>query len=670
MNFLSSLKRWRVSPESWLVIAVVAVVVAMVVPLPTWAVDVGLALSLMGSVLVVAVATQAQSALSLASFPGVLLVMTLLRLSLNVSSTRLALSEGHAGQVIEAFGEFVVRGDYVVGAVVFAVLTIIQLVVVTKGSERVAEVSARFTLDAMPGKQMAIDADLRAGLINQTQARDRRRALEREAQLFGAMDGAMKFIKGDVVAGLIIVVVNLVGGIVIGTTQSGMNMSEAAATYALIAIGDGLASQIPSLCLSVAAAVLVTRVAAEKEGSNPASELAGHLFRDRRVWLVVGTFCGCLALLPAMPALVFGVLSALSFLCAWRCPRWFTAQAVEAADPQDEAPEGTTAPVGYSAPIQLELGRGWTSLMTGKGWPTELKKVSDLLFAQTGVRAPAAQLVIDSERLEPSGYCLWIHGVPATQAAVDLDKLFTLKPAHELRGLTGAQPFPNLLPGRSVTAVPAVSVREMDRAAFQLLSPVELLREILTAALRKRVADFLGIQETQQLIELLEPQAPVLVKEVLQKVPLPLLSEVLRRLAREDVSIQHAKLIFEALAHPHAEGDAAALAERCRQSLHRYFSHRYAPRGALYAYLVDPAVEEALRGGEGVSLDPEVASSILRGAVKVFERSTEGVVLTAADVRAKLKRLLEGTLPSVAVLTYAELDAELSVRPVGKLAAA
>src|SRR4051812_4604087 len=274
MNPLSDLvmkvlARAKSSSDVVLAVVVASIVGAMIVPLPEWMLDLGIAINLAAALSLLVAALYAKDALKVASFPTLLLITTLFRLAMNVSSTRLALSEGHAGDIIQAFGEFVVRGDYVVGAVIFAILTLVQFLVVAKGAERVAEVSARFTLDAMPGKQMSIDADLRSGAINQAQARQRRRELERESQLFGSMDGAMKFVKGDVIAGLVIVLINLVGGTAIGVLQNGMTAAEAAGTYALISIGDGLVSQIPSLCIAVAAGLFLPPPPPLDKGGRP-----------------------------------------------------------------------------------------------------------------------------------------------------------------------------------------------------------------------------------------------------------------------------------------------------------------------------------------------------------------------------------------------------------------
>ncbi|HZJ55398.1 MAG TPA: FHIPEP family type III secretion protein, partial [Myxococcaceae bacterium] len=318
---LASVRRHR---ELLLPCLVAGILGALVVPLPGWLLDLGLALNLVTAAALLVAALRVTGPLELSAFPTLLLMTTLFRLALNVSSTRLALAEGHAGAVIQAFGEFVVRGDYVVGGVVFAVVTLVQFLVVAKGAERVSEVAARFTLDAMPGKQMAIDADLRAGLIDQGVARERRRSLERESQMFGAMDGAMKFVKGDVLAGLVIVLVNLVGGALVGVLQRGLESQEALSRYALIAIGDGLVSQVPSLCIAVAAGLVVTRVAPGEEGQGLGDDIGVQLFGSRGALLLLAGVAGAFALVPGMPQLTFlGLAGALAALGQgrWSCRR-------------------------------------------------------------------------------------------------------------------------------------------------------------------------------------------------------------------------------------------------------------------------------------------------------------------------------------------------------------
>ncbi|HSP80643.1 MAG TPA: type III secretion system export apparatus subunit SctV [Myxococcaceae bacterium] len=679
------LLRARRSSDVVLAVAMAAVLGALIIPLPPWLLDLGLAINLASAVALLVAALYARDALKVTSFPTLLLFTTLFRLALNVSSTRLALAEGHAGEIIQAFGEFVVRGDYVVGAVVFAILTLVQFLVVAKGAERVAEVSARFTLDAMPGKQMSIDADLRAGAIDQAQARRRRRDLERESQMFGAMDGAMKFVKGDVIAGLVIVAVNLLGGTTIGVLQGGMTMSEAASTFALIAIGDGLVSQIPSLCISVAAGLVVTRVASEKEDDSLGSDIGSQFFGESKALWVVVALCVALAAMPGMPHLTFlGLAGALGGL-AHTLARVKAAAQEEASASQAEggseagveapgpgaASESAAVPMGV-APLTVDLAPDLTPLAQEQGGAfvhQVLNRMREEFFYELGVRVPGIRVRAEASYLPAGSYRILLDEVPAGMGQVVPGALYALATPEELSFLElPAEPVVEPATGKPISRVAEEGRARLEMAQIPLRRPGELIAEHLRSLLRARAAVLLGVQEVQGLLDGLEAQAPTLVKEALQKVPLPLLTEVLRKLVEEQVSIRNLRVILEALVAPTTEGDASALAERCRQALHRYLSHKFAPSGPLFAYLVDPEIEEILRGGgpRGPAPAPEQVAEILEG-VKRVATGGQTVLLTAPDVRRTLRKLCEGAFPDVAVLTYGELDAELQIRPLGRL---
>jgi type III secretion protein V len=686
-QLMKILMRARKSSDVVLAVAMAAVLGALIIPLPPWLLDLGLAINLAAAVALLVAALYARDALKVTSFPTLLLFTTLFRLALNVSSTRLALAEGHAGEVIQAFGEFVVRGDYVVGAVIFAILTLVQFLVVAKGAERVAEVSARFTLDAMPGKQMSIDADLRAGAIDQAQARRRRRNLERESQMFGAMDGAMKFVKGDVIAGLVIVAVNLLGGICIGILQNGMTMVEAASTYALIAIGDGLVSQIPSLCIAVAAGLVVTRVASEKEDDSLGAEIGAQLFGEAKALWVVAGLCVALAAMPGMPHLTFLGLGAALGVLAHSLARMKAAVAEEdaavaqaegraeagaaAPDGPGAPPESTVAPVGV-APLTVDLAPDLTPLAQENGGAfvhQMLNRMRDEVFYELGVRVPGIRVRTEAAYLPAGSYRILVDEVPAAMGQVVPGALYALAQPEELAFLElKAEPAVEPSTGKPISRVSAEARARLEMAQVPLRSAGELIAEHLRSILRARTAGFLGIQEVQGLLDGLEAQAPALVKEALQKVPLPLLTEVLRKLVEEQVSIRNMRAILEALVAPTTEGDATALAERCRQALSRYLSHKFAPSGPLFAYLVDPEIEETLRSGgpRGPAPSPERVAEILEG-VKHIATGGQTVLLTAPDVRRTLRKLCEGAFPDVAVLTYGELDMNLQIRPLGRL---
>lgn len=685
------MRRIKLPLELLLPIFVVAILAAMICPLPTWLLDTGLALNLAAAASLLVAALTVRDALAVTSFPTLLLVTTLLRLALNVSSTRLALAEGHAGQVIQAFGEFVVRGDYVVGAVIFAILTLVQFLVVAKGAERVAEVSARFTLDAMPGKQMSIDADLRAGAIDQAQARARRRLLERESQMFGAMDGAMKFVKGDVIAGLVIVLVNLVGGILVGVFQHGLELSEAASTYALIAVGDGLVSQIPSLCIAIAAGLVVTRVASDQPNSSLGAEIGRQFFGQPKALYVVGGLCLALALLPGMPGLIFcalaGALVGGGILLQRKAEQ--DAQALdsgagsgfgsvmaagapgEPAGPGNRS-EGAAEASSVMAALTLDFAADLTAWVQSDGMrllKTDLPLLREQLYHELGVRLPGVRVRTGVTSMPAGSYQILVEEIPAGGGAVDPERLHVAARPEELTFLgIVAEPDTDPMTGQPISKVPLDVRVQLESAQLQVRGARDRLLAHLASVLRLQAARLLGVQDVQALLDGFEPSAPVLVRAAIEKVPLPLLTDVLRKLVEEEVSIRNLRAILECLVSPTTEGDATQLAERSRQSLQRYFSHKYAPSGILYVHLVDPLIEESLRGGRG-SVDPSRVTGILEGLHKISANG-RAVLLTAPDIRRPLRKLCEGSFPNVAVLTYADLSPDQQIRPIGKLALA
>ena len=654
---------------------VAAILGAVVVPLPGWLVDLGLALNLVAAAALLVASLRAAGPLELSAFPTLLLVTTLFRLALNVSSTRLALAEGHAGAVIQAFGEFVVRGDYVVGAVVFAVVTLVQFLVVAKGAERVSEVAARFTLDAMPGKQMAIDADLRAGLVDAAVARERRRSLERESQMFGAMDGAMKFVKGDVLAGLVIVLVNGVGGVLVGVLQRGLDAEEALARYALIAIGDGLVSQVPSLCIAVAAGLVVTRVAPGEEGQGLGEDIGLQLFGSRGALFLLAGVAAALSLVPGMPRPTF--LAVAAALAA--AGRWWRASARTVRDvpgpsvpvAAEPAADGQEPAVGVS-PLALELAPGWIDGPGGaRVFQDALRRMRGALEAELGFRVPGVH-VRAGAALPEGTYRVLVDDVPAAAGRLPTGGLLVRSAAAELDFLgVEAVAVEDPGSGRALARVPEPARERLALAGLEPRAPAEVVVEHLASVARRHAPSLLGLQDVQLLLDALEGRCPALVRPVLEKVPLPLLTDVLRRLLHEGISVRNLRGVLETLASPAVEGDAAVLAERCRQALARWISHRHAPSGALFAWLVDPALEETLRTRivDGApALDPERVQALLE-AVSALVEDGRAVLLASADVRRPLRALCEGAFPDVAVLAYAELDPALRVKPLGRLSA-
>jgi type III secretion protein V len=591
------------------------------------------------------------------------------------------LARGDAGEVIEALGRVVVDGNTVVGVVVFAILAVVQILVVAKGSERVAEVAARFTLDALPGKQMSIDAELRAGAIDQAAARARRRALERESQLYGAMDGALKFVKGDAFAGILIVLVNVAGGAIAGTLR-GMSVGDALARYALLAIGDGLASQIPALLLAIAAGVAVTRVAAEDEGGSLGGEIAGQILAEPRALAAVATLLTGLALAPGLPAVPFAAAATVAAAAAWYGSRRGAARGrVSASDAPREAahqpPLGAPALASASAPVQVQLADDLVravSLAHG-GVDAFARSLAAALWRDRGI--PISPPLVSCGRLPPGEWRLAVEEVPSAGGAFDAGVVLSLAPADELE-LVAIAATPSRDPA---TGSPAALVSAVDATRARALAPVrsvgERLVDEIAASLRGAAPELLGVEEVQRLLETLEPTAPALVREVTRAVPPAALAEVLRRLLEEQVSIRPLRLVLQAVLEAGAGAPPPVVAERCRRALKRHIAHACgAGAGApLEALLLDPVAEARLRDvlcGEVLALSPAMARELV-AAVEcglAGARSRSVVLLAPSDVRRPLRQLVAGRFPTLAVLSYDELPQDLDVRPIGRVALA
>jgi type III secretion protein V len=631
---------------------VVAAVAMMIVPLPTWLLDLLIAANLSLSVAILLVVLYVPDALAVATFPTVLLLTTLFRLALNVSSSRLILLQANAGDVIKAFGNFVVRGNYVVGAVVFLILTIIQFVVIAKGSERVAEVGARFVLDAMPGKQMAIDAELRSGSIDGAEARRRRRLLARESQFYGSMDGAMKFVKGDVIASLFITVVNILGGLAIGVGQRDMEVVDALKRYGLLTIGDGLVSQIPALVLSTGAGVLVTRVASEEPDTPLGEELSRQIFGLPKALGAASVFVLVLALVPGLPAPPFLVLAAmLAFIARARSKQIARAELRAATEPPpvERHGEGRASPfvpvvVPWSVEVAADLGSaldeaGPRAAARGAiGIRSAVFALRERLFAELGVPLPPPTVRVRAD-------------LPRAQVVVSLFEV----------------------PARVFTVPEAAPPDEV----------AALVADAAATLLRTRAADFLGIAETQRLLDELEQIAPATVRSVVPKpVPLTLLTDVLRRLLEEGVSIRDLRVILEALSTAAAtEKDPLALTELVRVHLRRALTYRLTHgHGQLGVVLVDPTIEDTIRravtrtaAGAFLALPPaasrDLVAAMRRAAAEAAAQAPGAggvVILTQPDIRRFVRKLVEADLPDATVVSFAELLPEVNLRPLAR----
>jgi type III secretion protein V len=664
--------RIRGSSDVALAAIALAGVSALVAPVPPWLVDLGLAASLALSAAVLVVALLARDALGFASFPTLLLLTTLGRLALEIASTRLVLARGDAGAVVQAFGKIVVGGSSVVGAVVFAILTLVQILVVTRGAERVAEVAARFTLDALPGKQMAIDADLRAGALDQGEARRKRRALEREGQLYGAMDGALKFVKGDAIAGVAIVIVNLLGGLVAGLSR-GMTLEAAARRFALLAIGDGLAAQVPALLVSVAAGVAVTRVAAEEEGGSLSEDLARQLFGDPRVLGAVGALCAAVALLPGLPAAPFFLLAALAGVAAgWKLRRRSAAVAGRATAPREAGDGNRGLP---PAAVVLELAHDLEAVAAANGGrfaAETLPALARALFRGLGLTPTAID--VRAAPLAPGAWRLLVDDVPASAGRAPLDEALALAPPSELAEVG----IPCVAATDPLTGARASLVASSDAARAASLAPVrgplERVAACALADLRAHAHLLVGVQEVQSLLDELEPSHPALVREVTRQIPAPVLAEVLRQLLEEGVPARPLRRVLEGLLEAGgATRPVAALVEAARRALRRHIAHAFTGHRALDVLVLDPAGEAELREALAGGTASAAATALLAGtaqALAAWRSEATPVVLTGPEMRRAVRQALAPRYPRLAVLSFDELPPTLPVRPVGRLALA
>ena len=647
---------------------VVSVVAMMIVPLPTWLLDVLITLNLALSVTMLLAAAYARDALSIATFPTLLVLTTLYRLALNVSTTRLILLQADAGQVVRAFGTFVVRGDYVVGAAVFLILTIVQYVVISRGAERVAEVAARFTLDAMPGKQLAIDADLRAGAIDAEEARRRRAALSREAQLFGALDGAMRFVKGDAIAGILIVIISLIGGLIVGTLERGMEIGPAAKLYTLLTIGDGLVSQLPALLISTAAGLVVTRVASEEEGGALGADVVRQLLGRPVTLAIVAVLLVTLAVLPGMPLAPFLVVATPFGLGAWVSFR--------------RRPKGDAPPLVPVSPSAIEVAIDPSLDAATPDLDAALDAAARRVVDELGLPLQKLGRTVDVA-LPPRGYAVRLRGVPMADGVAPDGKLLAEATPERITAL-GIDAAAAQHPGSGAPAawVPASSSARLSDAGIALLDTRACVAAALDGTLRRFAHELLGFDETQRLLDGLARTCPSLVREVVPKrVDVATLTDVLRRLLGEGVPIGDLRDVLEAVAGTREpERDAAVLTERVRARLKRHITHRLARNKRVEVLVLDPLVEEAVRGalrstafGQVLALEPSLAGDILAAVRRELEAreaapSAPRVIVTSSELRRHVRRLVEGDHPDLAVITWQELNADVQVEPVGRIA--
>jgi len=669
-----------------LAVAVVGILAVLVVPIPQGLLDILLSINISIAVVILLATIYLQNPPDFQVFPSLLLVMTLFRLSLNVASTRLILAEADAGNVINAFGSIVTAGNIVVGVVIFAILIIIQFVVITRGATRISEVAARFTLDAMPGKQMGVDADLNAGLITEDQARDRRRNIEREADFYGAMDGATKFVRGDAIAGLIITLVNIVAGFVVGITMIGMSFGQALQTYTTLTIGDGLVSQIPAVVISLSAGIIVTRTASD---TNLGVDIGDQLRQYPRA-LGVGAFLlATFALVPGLPVIPFlvaaGLLAFLAFISTQEIQREAEVVAEqerrEAEAEEAHEPERTEDLLAVD-PLKVELGYGLISLADpkqGGDLLTRIQMLRQQMATRMGIIVPVVRIV-DNMRLRPNEYRIKMREAEIARYEMYQGHVLAMNPGlveEEIEGIPTQEPAFGL----QATWVPEAQRDRAERLGYTIVEPPAVLATHLTEIIMNYAAEILSRQDVQRLVDNLRERAASVVDELTPDIlNLGEVQKVLQLLLRERVSIRNLEVIFETLTdYGRRTKDPEVLAEYCRHALARQICAEYIDEdGRLLVVTVAPEIEQEILNaisqsetGEFIPLSPDRADAIAQATVEALQPMVAGghdpIVLTTAQVRRYVKRIVERLLPRVIVLSYNEIDPGVRLESEGQV---
>ncbi len=682
--------QWTRAAAPLLIILVLAM---MVLPLPTLLLDLLFTFNIALSVIVLLVALYTLKPLEFSVFPTILLVTTLLRLSLNVASTRVILLEGHtgpdaAGQVIEAFGHFLIGGNYAVGLIVFIILVVINFVVITKGAGRIAEVAARFTLDAMPGKQMAIDADLNAGLIREDEARARRQAIAAEADFYGSMDGASKFVRGDAIAGILVVVINIVGGLLIGMLQHGMGFGDATETYVLLTIGDGLVAQIPALVISTAAGIVVSRAGSEQDLSD---QFIGQMFNRPQVMYITAGMIGLVGLIPGMPNLAFlAIAGGLGWI------GWYTAQKQQQAavlPPPPPPPRSEPAEVGWNdvVPVDmlgLEVGYRLIPLVDRTQDGELLKRIRGIrkkVAQDLGFLVPAVH-IRDNLELRPNAYRILLKGVDAGTGEVFPGMFLAINPGRVLGNLQGTATKDPAF-GLPATWIDAGQRDQAQSLGYTVVDAGTVVATHLSNMIQSNAHELLGREETQALLDHIAKDSPKLVEDLVPRMlNLTVVQRVLQNLLSDGVHIRDMRTIIESLAeHGAKTQDAEELTSHVRIALGRAIMQSVFPgAGELPVIALDPTLEQMLtqmtqgragdkadRQADGAGLEPSLAENLLRQAAVLAQTQEQSgqpaVLLVAPALRALLMRFLKRAVPQLKVISHSEIPDSKTIRVVAVL---
>jgi len=666
--------------STMLAVAVMLILGIMLLPMPTFLLDMFLVMNITGALVIIFVAMYVLRPLEFSVFPGLLLIVTLFRLSLNVATTRLILGEAYAGEIIASFGNFVVGGNYIVGAVIFLILVIINFVVITKGSTRIAEVSARFTLDAMPGKQMAIDADLNAGLIDDDQARKRREMISQEADFYGSMDGASKFVRGDAVAGILMTLINIIGGLAIGTLQLGMKLGEAASTYTLLTIGDGLVAQIPALIISTAAGIIVTRATSE---SDFAADIQSQVTKQPKAVMVSSGVVGIIGLMPGMPFLPFAVMAGVLATIGYRATKSQSeVSTVEAPEAEAVIEEEKIESFLHPDPFEIEIGYGLIPLVDTNQGGNLLDRISTIrksLAIELGIVVPPIR-IRDNIQLGSSEYIFKIHDVEIVKSEVMLDYFLVLNPddSIDLVGVDTTEPTFGL-PARWIS--PDQKERA-EAAGLTVVEPPAVIATHLMEVLKANAWKLFDRQETQRMLDhLKETHSAVVEGLVPDLLPLGIVTQVLKNLLKEKIPVRNLVIILETLAdYAAVTKDADTLTEYVRISMADTITNVFKNGKSDIAVTtfdsrLEDQIMEIIKAGKGNSrnlgLTPEQVNTLFKSIGGNIEKmvldNRRPAILVSPQIRRYVRSFIEPVLPDVSVLSFSELTSETELNTVGSI---
>ena len=663
--------------------SIIIILLIMIIPFPPFLMDFFLALNISLSIVVMLVAFYTLKPLEFAIFPGMLLILTLFRLALNIASTRLILSEGYAGSIIESFGGFIVQGNYVIGIIIFAVLIIINFVVITKGATRIAEVGARFTLDAMPGKQMSIDADLSAGLITDKEAKQRREEIAREADFYGAMDGASKFVRGDVIAGLLITFINIIGGLIIGTVQLGMPASEAAKMYTLMTIGDGLVSQIPALLISTAAGIIVSRTASE---GNLSEELTGQLLGDPKTLTLGAAFVFFIGLMPGLPILPFWSITGLFLFLAYRRHDAEEQAKIEEANRQEQLPEQDEERVEdylLMDTLELEIGYSLISMVEEEQGGDLLGRITSLrkqLATELGIIIPSVR-IRDNVQLEANRYLIKMRGIEQGDGELLPDYHLALVPADFNANIQGIETKDPTF-GMDAMWVSGKNKSQAEKFGLSVIEAGAVITTHLMEVLKKNAHKLIDRQMVKRLVDNIGESSPALVEELVPDgLRIGEIQKVLKRLLRERIPINNLVTILETLAdYCHQTQNTDVLTEYCRAALSDIITQKFVTEenqivvvmmdSSLESRLIEQAQQGALNSNS-LGLDPHTVELLYKSASKTFEsmirQGYDPVLLTSPVLRHTLFEFLAPILPDINVLSYNDISQNVQFKTFDRL---